>query len=99
MREVSIDLRAADDGPFDERRLARAMIRCIRDAGQTIAGSGGNLDRAADRCPMQQTCDRAGDRDCVNDEPLHVRQLPVGENAKGVGRAECSGMTITSNSR
>ena len=28
-----------------------------------------------------------------------MRQLPVGENAKGVGRAECSGMTITSKSR
>jgi len=27
-----------------------------------------------------------------------MRQLPVGEDAKRVGRAESSGMTITSNS-
>jgi hypothetical protein len=48
---------------------------------------------------MQQTCDRAGDRNCINDKPLHARQLPVNEDAKRVGCAECSGMTITSKSR
>src|SRR6187455_986197 len=95
LREVSIDLRAADDSPFDERRLARPMIRRIGDAGQTISGGRGNLDRAADRCPMQQTCGRPGNGGGIKDEFLHARELLVGHDAAREYRAERSGMKFT----
>jgi len=95
LREVSIDLRAADDSPFDERRLARPMIWRIGDAGQTIPGGRGNLDRASDRCPMQQTCGRTRNGGGINDESLDARELRVGHDAAREYRAERSGMKIT----